>query len=254
LELFSNPFVDAATSKSHFNLSTFRKVATTVYCCITPNNIERLKPILSIFYNQCASVFTNKMPDKKVEKVGVLMLLDEFPTLGKLDDIKIGIAYYRGYMVKLFLIVQDTQQLKAIYEDAGMNSFLSNSTYRITFAANNNDTAKLISDLLGMKTITVESGSRAKYIDLNPTSKTVNVSKNSRALLLPQEVITLPRDEEIILIESKAPIRCKKIIYYKDPFFTKRLLKPTVVPKQEPYIPKNVAKKTGSGNGEGGAK
>ena len=254
LELFSNPFVDAATSKSHFNLGTFKRVPTTVYCCISPNNIERLKPVLSIFYNQCASIFTNKMPDKKLDKYGVLMLLDEFPTLGKLEDIKIGIAYYRGYMVKLFLIVQDTQQLKAIYEEAGMNSFLSNSTYRITYAANNNDTAKLISDLLGTKTITVESGSRAKYIDLNPTSRTVNVSKASRALLLPQEVITLPRDEEIILIESKAPIRCKKIIYYKDPFFTKRLLKPTVVPKQEPYIPKNVAKKNNSGEGENSAK
>ena len=104
------------------------------------------------------------------------------------------------------------------------------------------------------RTITVENGSRAKYIDLNPASRTVSVSKASRALLLPQEVITLPRDEEIILIESKAPIRCKKIIYYKDPFFTKRLLKPTVVPKQEPYIPKNIAKKNNSGEGENSAK
>ena len=247
LELFSNPFVDAATSKSHFNLGTFKKVPTTVYCCIAPNNIERLKPVLSIFYNQCASIFTNRMPDKKVDKYGVLMLLDEFPTLGKLEDIKTGIAFYRGYMVKLFLIVQDTQQLKSIYEEAGMNSFLSNSTYRITFAANNNDTAKLISDLLGTKTITTESGSRSKYIDLNPTSKTVNVNKASRALLLPQEVITLPRDEEIILIESKAPIRCKKIIYWKDPFFTKRLLPKTVIPKQEPYIPVTKATKPEEG-------
>jgi type IV secretion system protein VirD4 len=181
------------------------------------------------------------MPDPKIEKIGVMMLLDEFPTLGKLDEIKMGIAYYRGYHVKLFLIVQDTEQLKGTYEASGMNSFLSNSTYRITYSANNSDTAKLISDLLGNKTIFSESSSRPKYLDLNPSSRNVSVSKQSRALLLPQEVIGLPRDEEIILIESRNPIRCKKIFYYKDPFFTKRLLPKTAVPKQEPYIARKTA-------------
>lgn len=239
LELWSNPFIDAAMSKSHFNLGKFRTIAHTLYVYISPNNLERLKPVLQIFYQQCAGIYTNKMPNKKLEKIGVMMLLDEFPTLGKLDEIKVGIAYYRGYMVKLFLIVQDTEQLKAIYEAAGMNSFLSNSTYRITYSANNNDTAKLISELLGNKTIVTESGSRAKYIDLNPGSKQVTVNKAQRALLLPQEVITLPRDEEIILIESKAPIRCNKIFYYKDKLFTSRLWEKTAVPKQEPYIAKN---------------
>ncbi len=234
LELWSNPFVDAATSRSHFNIGKFRTIAHTLYVCISPNNIERLKPLLQIFYQQCGSIFTAKLPNKKIEKLGVLMLLDEFPTLGKMEEIKVGIAYYRGYQVKLFLVVQDTEQLKAIYEASGMNSFLSNSTYRITFAANNNDTAKLISDLLGNKTIINESYSRPKYLDLNPSSRNVNISKSSRALLLPQEIITLSRDDEIILIESKPPIRCKKIVHYKDPMFLKRVLPKIPVPKQEP--------------------
>lgn len=242
LELWSNPFVDTATSKSHFNLGKFRTIAHSLYVCISPNNIERLRPLLQIFYQQCTSIYTQKMPDPKVEKIGVMMLLDEFPTLGKLDEIKMGIAYYRGYHVKLFLIVQDTEQLKSAYEAAGMNSFLSNSTYRITYSANNNDTAKLISELLGNKTIYTENYSRPKYLDLNPSSRSISVSKQSRALLLPQEVIGLPRDEEIILIESRAPIRCKKIFYYKDSFFTKRLLPKTVVPKQEAYIPQTKKK------------
>ena len=53
---------------------------------------------------------------------------------------------------------------------------------------------------------------------------------------MPQEIITLPRDEQIILIESKNPIRCNKIKYYEDKMFTKRLLPQTFVPKQTPYI------------------
>jgi hypothetical protein len=78
---------------------------------------------------------TRAMP-KADEPHGVMFMLDEFPSLGEMPQFQIGIAYFRGYRVKLFLIVQDTQQLKGIYEEAGMNAFLSNSYYRITFAAN----------------------------------------------------------------------------------------------------------------------
>ena len=80
------------------------------------------------------------MPSKN-EPYGVLFLMDEFPTLGKMEQFQNGIAYFRGYKVRLFMIIQDTEQLKGIYEDSGMNSFLSNATYRITFAANNMETA-----------------------------------------------------------------------------------------------------------------
>ena len=239
LDLWANPLVDAATMKSDFNIASFRKVATSLFVAISPSNVIRLQPLLQIFYQQCASIFTQKLPDKKKESIRVMMMLDEFPTLGKMEEIKAGIAYYRGYWVKLFLITQDTEQLKSIYEASGMNSFLSNCTYRITFAANNVDTAKYISDLLGKKTVISESeGSRPKYLDLNPGARQVSTQKSSRELLMPQEVIGLPKDEQIILIEANPPIRCKKIMYYKQKLFTERLMKAEPVPKQEPYVPK----------------
>jgi type IV secretion system protein VirD4 len=152
-----------------------------------------------------------------------------------MPQFQVGIAYFRGYRVKLFIIVQDTQQLKGIYEEAGMNSFLSNSYYRVTFSANNMETANMISQLVGNKTAIQESNNRPKFVDFNPASRTMQVSETQRALLLPQEVIQLPRDEQIILVESFPPIKCKKIFYFKDSFFKKRLMPPVTVPVQEPY-------------------
>ncbi|MDD2840436.1 MAG: type IV secretory system conjugative DNA transfer family protein [Rickettsiales bacterium] len=239
LDLWANPLVDAATMKSDFNIGTFRTIPTSLFVGISPSNVTRLQPLLQIFYQQCASIFTKKLPDKKKETHRVMMLLDEFPTLGKMEEIKAGIAYYRGYWVKLFLITQDTEQLKAIYEASGMNSFLSNCKFRITYAANNVDTAKYISDLLGEKTIvSQDEGSRPKYLDLNPGARQVSTKKSGRKLLMPQEVIGLSKDDQIILIEANPPVKCKKIVYYKDKLFTSRLMKPVVVPKQEAYIPK----------------
>jgi len=237
LELWANPLIDATTAKSDFNIDMWKKEKTTVYVGLTPDNIERLKPLMQIFYQQATQFLCKHMP-RKDEPYGVMFMMDEFPTLGEMEQFKNGIAYFRGYNVRLFLIIQDTQQLKGIYEEAGMNTFLSNSTYRITFSANNFETAELISKLIGNKTVKQTSKNQPTFLDLNPKSRSQTVSETQRALLLPQEVINLPREEQILLIESFPPIKSKKIVYYKDKFFTSKLLPPIEVPMQEPYDPR----------------
>ncbi|MDG7055182.1 MAG: type IV secretory system conjugative DNA transfer family protein [Wolbachia endosymbiont of Menacanthus eurysternus] len=239
LELWANPLIDTATATSDFNILDFKKKKVTVYVGLTPDNLNRLRPLMQVFYQQATEFLCRKLPSDD-EPYGVLFLMDEFPTLGKMEQFQTGIAYFRGYRVRLFLIVQDTEQLKGIYEEAGMNSFLSNSTYRITFAANNIETANLISQLIGNKTVQQESLNKPKFLDLNPASRSLHISETQRALLLPQEIIMLPRDEQIILIESTYPIKSKKILYYSDSTFTRKLLKPTRVPTQEPYDPNKV--------------
>ena len=236
LELWANPLIDTTTATSDFNLHEFKLSPHTAYIGLTPDNISRLKPLMGMFYQQAASFFTAKMP-RPNEKFGVLMMMDEFPTLGKMEQFLAGIAYFRGYRVRLFLIIQDTEQLKGIYEESGMNSFLSNSTYRITFAANNMETANLISQLVGNKTATQISYNKPKYLDLNPGARSLHVSDVQRALILPQEVIQLSREDQILLIESQPPVKCKKITYYNDKFFTTRLLPKIKIPHQEPYMP-----------------
>ena len=239
LELWANPLIDSATATSDFNIQQFKKKPHTIYVGLTPDNIQRLQKLMQVFYQQATEFLSRKMPDIKEEPFGVMFLMDEFPTLGKMEQFKSGIAYFRGYRVRLFLVVQDTQQLKGTYEEAGMNSFLSNSYFRITYAANNYETANLISQLCGNKTVKQTSKSAPLFFSLNLASRTQNISEVQRALLLPQEVLQLPRDEQIVLIESFPPIKSKKIFYYKDKFFTKRLVKPVFVPKQEPYDPRN---------------
>ncbi|MBA8667070.1 type IV secretory system conjugative DNA transfer family protein [Holosporaceae bacterium 'Namur'] len=242
LELWANPLIDTATASSDFNILDFKRTLTTVYVGLTPDNLQRLQPLMQVFYQQATEFLARRLPSKE-DPYGVMFMMDEFPTLGKMEQFASGIAYFRGYHVRLFLIIQDTEQLKGIYEEAGMNSFLSNATYRVTFAANNVETANLISQLIGNKTVDQVSANRPKFLDFNPASRSLNISKTQRALLLPQEVIGLPRDDQILLIESCPPIKSKKIKYYDDAFFKKRLLKPISLPQQEPYDPRK-AKET----------
>ena len=119
----------------------------------------------------------------------------------------------------------------------------------------------MISQLIGNKTVKQYAHNKPKFLDLNPGSRTVNESEVQRALLLPQEVITLPRDEQILLIESFPPIKTQKIFYFQDPLFCKRAWGqnqfkqmtgpgPVPVPTQEPYDPR---KKPGVTSPEGEA-
>lgn len=237
LELWANPLIDAATAKSDFDINQWKKKKTTVYVGLTPDNIERLRPLMQIFYQQASQLLCKHMP-RPDEPHGIMFLMDEFPTLGNMEQFKNGIAYFRGYRLRLFLIIQDTEQLKDHYEEAGMNSFLSNATYRVTFAANNYQTAELISNLIGNKTVKQVNKNAPSFVDLNPSARSKSIQDAQRALLLPQEVIGLPREEQIILIEASPPMRTKKIFYYKDPMFTSRLLPQIEVPIQEPYDPR----------------
>jgi type IV secretion system protein VirD4 len=108
LELWANPLIDAATASSDFNIQELKRKKTTIYVGLTPDNIQRLQKLMQVFYQQATEFLSRKMPDLKEEPYGVMFLLDEFPTLGKMDTFKAGIAFFRGYRVRLFLIIQDT--------------------------------------------------------------------------------------------------------------------------------------------------
>jgi type IV secretion system protein VirD4 len=239
LDIFSNPIVDTSTSASDFNVKMIKKHLMSVFVGITPNNMQRMAPLLKVFYQQATEFLSTRIPEKHEEPYGVLFLMDEFPTLGKMEQFMSGIAYFRGYNVRLLLIIQDTEQLKGIYEEAGMNTFISNSKYRITYSANNIQTAEYISKTCGNKTAKQYSQNKPKFLDFNPASRSLHESEVQRALLLPQEVMQLDTTKEIILVEGMSPINALKVKYYDDSHFKKRLLPAEEVPIQERFDPKN---------------
>lgn len=236
LELWANPLIDAATSRSDFDLRTLKKERTTIYVGVSPDNIKRLRPLLQVFYQQAIDFHTRKEPDLADEPYPVLFLMDEFASLGQLNQFQDGIAFFAGYRVRMLMIVQDTNQLETHYGRPGKETFLSCCAVRLTFAANSFDTAKLISNVLGTFGATTESESVSKSLgfDMKPGNKSESQSKTARALLLPHEVMQLPRDQEIVMVEASPPVRAKKIIYYKDKAFSTRILPPITLPRIEP--------------------
>jgi type IV secretion system protein VirD4 len=199
LELWGNPLIDYATSKSDFNPANFRKEKATLYVGLQPVDIKRLRPLMQFFYQHIAQSLCVPVDDKKTH--GVLFILDEFPTLGKMDIFTDSIPYFRGYKVRLVMIAQDLNDIKAIYCEKGASSILSNSTFKIAFATSNIDAAHFISNL-----------------SIDRVKQEVAISW--------QSVMSMGEDQQIIITYNEQPIISKKLRYYDFPLFKDKIIEP----------------------------
>ena len=159
----------------------------------------------------------------KRRRHGLLMMLDEFPALGRLDFFETALAFMAGYGIRAYLIAQSLNQISKAYGEN--NAILDNCHVRIAFSSNDERTAKRISDALGTAT---ELRAQRNYAGhrLAPWLSHVMVSRQetARPLLTPGEVMQLPSADELVLVSGLPPIRAKKLRYYEDRNFTQRVL------------------------------
>ncbi|RDW12861.1 conjugal transfer protein TraG [Paracoccus thiocyanatus] len=236
LGLYRDPVVAQITSRCDWRIADLiaGNVPSTLYLVVPPSDISRTKPLIRLVLNQIGRRLTEDLHAKD-RRHRVLMLLDEFPALGRLDFFESALAFMAGYGIKSFLIAQSLNQIEKAY--GPNNSILDNCHVRVSFATNDERTAKRVSDALGtateMKAMKNYAGHR-----LAPWLGHIMVSRSetARPLLTPGEVMQLPPEDEIVLVAATPPIRARKMRYYADPRFRERVLAPPdpreVVPSQ----------------------
>lgn len=233
LGLYRDPIISANTAFSEFTISDLMNYEDPVslYLVIPPSDINRTRPLIRMILNQITRRLTETMQFKDGKPVisykhRLLLLLDEFPALGKLESFETALAFIAGYGLKAFLIIQSLNQLYKTYTQN--NSIVDNCHIRIAYTPNDVNTPEYISKLLGTKTETYEAKSYHGswfYAWLNSnTKRNTSIQFLARALLTPGEVSQFPADEEIIFVSGLPPIRARKIKYYKDKNFKFRLM------------------------------
>ncbi len=237
LDLWLNPILDAATSANDFDLRELRRKPLSIYVGVNPDDLHRLRPVLALFFQQAIGLQTRTLPEHDPTlKRQVLMLLDEFTALGRIPIIAESVSYLPGYNVRVLLVIQTPAQLREVYGANGAETMLKSLAARIVFAPKDVGDAREISDELGNTPVKVKTHSRP-LMDLSESKgrrqRSVSVSDQRRALLLPQEVKALGNEQAIVFYEGLRPIRCRKIRYFEDPRFTRRLLPAPEVPQQK---------------------
>src|SRR5437899_4590332 len=226
LGLYRDPVVAQVTGRCDWRIRDLTEDArpTTLYLVVPPSDISRTKPLVRLILNQLGRRLTENL-QAKGRRQRLLFMLDEFPALGRLDFFESALAFMAGYGLKSFLIAQSLNQIEKAY---GLNNaILDNCHVRVSFATNDERTAKRVSDALGTAT---EMRAMKNYAGhrLSPWLGHLMVSRQetARPLLTPGEVMQLPPMDEIVMVAGTPPIRAKKARYYEDARFKERVLSP----------------------------
>ena len=225
LELWNNPLIDAATSANDFDLRDVRKKRMSIFLGVTPDNLDRLAPLLNLFWQQLIDLNTRELPEFNEElKYQCLLLPDEFTAMGKIHVLSKGISYIAGYGLRLMPIIQSPSQIVEIYGEHAAQTFTVNHALQIVFPPKRSDlkVAKDISEWLGYQTVKSSSESKSKSI-FTKREKSESNSDARRALLLPQEITGLGKKRQLVVVEDCPPIMAEKIRYFQDHVFMDRL-------------------------------
>lgn len=225
LELWMNPLVDAATSANDFDLRDVRKRRMSIYLGVTPDNLERMAPLLNLFFQQLIDLNTRELPNQnKAIKYTCMLLMDEFTAIGKIPILSKGISYIAGYWLRMMPIIQSPAQLVEVYGKDAAQTFQTNHALQIIYPpkASETQTARDISEWLGYQTVKGVSESKAKGV-FGKKTPTESHSDQRRALLLPQEITSLGKGRELVVMEDVPPILARKVMYFKDRAFVDRL-------------------------------
>ncbi|WP_426257297.1 conjugal transfer protein TraG [Sphingomonas sp. DC1600-2] len=226
LGLYRDPVVAAVTSRCDWRIGDLVEGADPVslYLVVPPSDISRTKPLVRLILNQVGRRLTEEL-DARRKRHRLLLMLDEFPALGRLDFFESALAFMAGYGLKSFLIAQSLNQIEKAYGQN--NAILDNCHVRVSFATNDERTAKRVSDSLGTATEIRDAKNYAGH-RLSPWLGHLMVSRQetARPLLTPGEIMQLPPADALVLVSGIFPIRAKKARYYEDAQLQRRVLPP----------------------------
>ena len=230
LTLWANPLIDRATARNDFDLRRFRREPLSLYIAIAPDDLQRLAPIvrLLIEFFLASNTKAGETPaDDPALKVPVLLLLDEFLSLGRVEKLVHALAYVRGWGIRIATVIQSEAQLQAVYGRELSEFFIDNHRARVYYRppVHRRDLAEQISRIVGQKTVNQTSYS---YAD---GRRSRQVSQTGQAILDTDEIAHLREDETIVLVEGVRPLIGQKLRYYRDKTFRLRRLAPLPLPE-----------------------
>ena len=217
LGMFRGDNMRLATNGNDFDFRDLRKKKMTIFIGITPDQLANAKQILNLFWQQLILVNTKELPQDNAElKHKVMLLMDEFTASGYLSTYLKGISFIAGYGLRSVMIYQSNSQLETPepngYGRDGAKTLLTNHACQIFYTPREMEDAEKLSKILGNTTIKNRSRNLGK-------GGGGSESDTQRPLMLPQELLTLKAEKEILKIDNNKPILANKAYYYNDQYF-----------------------------------
>lgn len=213
-KFLSDPRTKAVTAASSFSMTDLIERPVTVYLVIPPDRIDTQRTWLRLVTAAAMHTF-KRYPLHGRSPHRCMMLMDEFPALGRIEDMPRDIATVAGYGIDFTLIVQGIDQLKDLYGPAA-GTLLSNCAFKWFCNVNDLESAKYLSDALGKTTVRTKGVGQSHNEGPGGAgqSESVNYGETGRPLLMPDEIMNLGRDVAIVLNPIDHPHYLRPVDYW----------------------------------------
>lgn len=181
-----------------------RKQKITIYIRVKDIDLERLRPLVALFFDTLISDIISNTPTPTDNQI--TFILDEFGNLGKVSKLIKATTISRSYKLNQIFILQDLAQISSIYSVEERSILESNTAYKIILQQNNFDTAKRISEIIGFRTDTKVSKSSKSSQTFSMTKNndrgSISSSQEGIYLVTPQDILNLNKNHCLIIVQG----------------------------------------------------
>ena len=224
LNLWADPLVDAATSGDDFDLRTLRKNPTSIYLVVGAGEIEELAPLLRLFFQQVIDLLQASEPGPD-EQYPVLMVMDEFRTMGKLEKVLSAVTTIRSYGGRFMIVVQGLSNLIEIYGRDGKDNIMQNCGFQVFYSMNDESSGEYVRKRLGRQT--VKQTSKSFGAGRTPSR---SYSETGKDLMSLDEIVRLDAARSVIVVEGGWPVKGWRIRYFDEKRFASLVNEPPTPP------------------------
>lgn len=237
LNPWNNRLVAAATETSDFDIRELRRKRMSIFIGCSVAQLDAFRPLLNILVQQIHDVLM-MAPPKRDEPHQVLLMIDEFRQLGRMDDLVSKLTINAGYGFRVVIVLQNLSQLDEVYGKAVRETTVSACATQLYIRIDNLDTSEYLSKMLGETTIELKRASLRRGGILG--QKTINTDYDAVPLRTPQQLRQMDPRKVILLVSSAPPFELERVIYHDDRPYRQALeqvrFKSVNVPELEPYV------------------
>ena len=213
---FDSKEIAELTSTDTINFEEIGSEKTAVYV-ISSDTHGAYDFLLTIFFAQMIQQlydFADNNGGRLKERT--YFILDEFANIGRIPDFDKKISTSRSRGISFSVILQNLDQLEAIYEKAH-ETIIGNCDTHVFLGSNSQKTVEYFSKALGEKTISHGSTSVNRDKEHKKTGTSDSEQIMARALMTPDELRRMDNDLCIIFEKGIRPIKAPKFYYFKKP-------------------------------------
>jgi len=211
---FDTPAIAELTSTDTIDFQGIASKKTAVYV-ISSDTHAAYDFLLTIFFSQMIQQLYD-FADKNggALPIPTYFILDEFANIGKIPDFDKKISTSRSRKISFSVILQNLDQLEAVYEKAH-ETIIGNCDTHLFLGSNSQKTVEYFSKALGEITIGTDNINTNRNVQGWKTGDSYSINKSARALMTADELRRMDNDLCIIFEKGINPVKAKKYYYFK---------------------------------------